>query len=110
MRFVTHIAVPVPLVVIAELMGLPVEDRVQLGHWSDRMMGGEGRSDPDDLAATDAGAAFGEYVAYLSELIEERRQALRRGRSVPAGTRSACWWGPTRAGSWCLATSCNTTS
>jgi cytochrome P450 len=82
--FVTDIAIPVPLVVIAELMGLPVEDRVQLGRWSDRMMGGEGRSDPDDPVAIDAGVAFGEYIAYLSEMIEDRRQALRRGRSVPA--------------------------
>jgi cytochrome P450 family 142 subfamily A polypeptide 1 len=82
--FVTDIAIPVPLVVIAELMGLPVEDRVQLGNWSDRMMGGEGRSDPDDPATVDAGAAFGEYVAYLSDMVEDRRQALRRGRSVPA--------------------------
>lgn len=81
--FVTDIAVPVPLVVIAELMGLPVEDRVQLGHWSDRMMGGEGHSDPNDPAMADAGAAFGEYVAYLSDMVEERRQALRRGGAVP---------------------------
>ena len=41
--FVNEVAIPVPLVVIAELMGLPLEDRVRLGHWSDRMMGGEGR-------------------------------------------------------------------
>ena len=81
--FVSDIAVPVPLVVIAELMGLPTEDRVQLGHWSDRMMGGEGRSDPHDPAMADAGAAFGEYVSYLSEMISQRRQALQHGRTVP---------------------------
>jgi len=81
--FVTDIAIPVPLVVIAELMGLPVQDRVQLGHWSDRMMGGEGRSDPNDPTVVDAGTAFGEYVAYLSDMVEERRQALRQGRAVP---------------------------
>ena len=81
--FVTDIAIPVPLVVIAELMGLPVEDRVQLGRWSDRMMGGEGRRDPDDPAIADAGAAFGEYVAYLSDMIEERRRAHQQGRDLP---------------------------
>jgi cholest-4-en-3-one 26-monooxygenase len=81
--FVTDVAVPVPLVVIAELMGLPVEDRVRLGHWSDRMMGGEGRSDADDPTMADAIAAFGEYVAYLTEMIDERRQAHRRGRALP---------------------------
>jgi cytochrome P450 len=77
--FVTDVAVPVPLVVIAELMGLPVEDRVLLGQWSDRMMAGEGRSDPGDPTLADAGAAFGEYVSYLSEMIEERRRAHQRG-------------------------------
>ncbi len=81
--FVSDIAVPVPLVVIAELMGLPSEDRVLLGHWSDRMMGGEGRSDPDDPMLADAAAAFGEYVAYLTDMVEERRQAHRRGGSLP---------------------------
>ena len=45
--------------------------------------GGEGRTDLDDPAMADAGAAFGEYVAYLSEMVEERRQAHRRGGAVP---------------------------
>jgi cytochrome P450 family 142 subfamily A polypeptide 1 len=80
--FVDDIAVPVPLVVIAELMGLPVEDRVLLGRWSDRMMAGEGRSDPDDPTLADAGAAFGEYVGYLTEMIEERRRIHRRGGAL----------------------------
>ena len=31
----------------------------------------------------DAAAAFGEYVKYLSSMIEERRQAYRRGAPVP---------------------------
>ena len=81
--FVDDIAVPVPLVVIAELMGLPVEDRVQLGHWSDRMMAGEGRSDPDDPYLADAAAAFGEYVGYVASMVEERRLAHRAGTAVP---------------------------
>lgn len=81
--FVTDVAIPVPLVVIAELMGLPTEDRRLLGQWSDRMMAGEGRSDPDDPVLGDAGAAFGEYLSYLSSMVEERRQAIRRGRAVP---------------------------
>jgi cytochrome P450 len=81
--FVTDIAVPIPLVVIAELMGLPIEDREKLGHWSDRMMGGEGRLDPEDPMAIDAGAAFVEYVTYVTTMVEDRREARREGRDTP---------------------------
>jgi cytochrome P450 len=82
--FVSDIAIPLPLVVIAELMGLPVEDRFRLGEWSDRMMGGEGRTDPDDPMITDATAAFTEYVTYVTTMVEERRSARREGREAPA--------------------------
>lgn len=81
--FVTDVAVPVPLVVIAELMGLPVEDRQLLGAWSDRMMGGEGRSEPDDPMLLDASTAFGEYLSYVTGMVEERRRLRRAGRQVP---------------------------
>ncbi len=81
--FMADIAVPIPLVVIAELMGLPVEDRVKLGHWSDRMMGGEGRLDPEDPMAIDAGDAFNEYVSYVTTMVEDRRAARREGRETP---------------------------
>jgi len=81
--FVTDVAVPLPLVVIAELMGLPVEDRDKLGEWSDRMMGGEGRTDPGDPMAIDAGAAFTEYVTYVTSMVEDRRSARREGRATP---------------------------
>jgi cytochrome P450 family 142 subfamily A polypeptide 1 len=81
--FVSDIAIPVPLVVIAELMGLPVEDRVLLGHWSDRMMAAEGRTEPDDPYLLDAAEAFGEYVAYLSDTVAERRKAIQDGKDVP---------------------------
>ena len=69
--------------VIAELMGLPVEDRVRSGDWSDRMMGGEGRSDPDDPMLLDAAVAFNEYVGYVTTMVEERRAARREGRDAP---------------------------
>jgi cytochrome P450 len=81
--FVTDIAIPLPLVVIAELMGLPVEDRFRLGEWSDRMMGGEGRADPDDPMTLDATAAFTEYVTYVSDMVEDRRAARRSGHDTP---------------------------
>lgn len=70
--FVERLAYPLPLVVIAELMGLPVEDRARLGEWSDRMMAASIR-DADDPRLVTAGEAWGEYITYLLPLIEQRR-------------------------------------
>jgi cytochrome P450 family 142 subfamily A polypeptide 1 len=72
--FVEDIARPLPLIVIAELLGLPVEDRQQLGAWSDAMMSGEG-AEGDDPRISRAAEAWAEYVTYLSGVIEDRRRA-----------------------------------
>jgi cytochrome P450 family 142 subfamily A polypeptide 1 len=70
--FVDDIAKPLPLIVIAEMLGLPIEDREHLARWSDTMMAGESASDGDPLQLA-AGEAWGEYVTYLVGLIEDRR-------------------------------------
>jgi cholest-4-en-3-one 26-monooxygenase len=70
--FVNDIAKPLPLIVIAELLGLPVEDRERLAHWSDTMMSGEGAEGDDPLVQA-AGEAWAEYVTYLVGLLEDRR-------------------------------------
>ena len=70
--FVDDIAKPLPLIVIAEMLGLPIEDREQLARWSDTMMAGESAGDGDPLQIA-AGEAWGEYVMYLVSLIEDRR-------------------------------------
>ena len=48
------------------------------------MIGGEGRTDPDDPMSLDAAAAFTEYVGYVTSMVEERRAARRAGREVPS--------------------------
>jgi cytochrome P450 family 142 subfamily A polypeptide 1 len=87
--FVADIAVHVPIVVIAELMGLPVEDRERFWHWSDAMMGGEGVDDPDDPRAIKAAEGFFEYVTYATDIVEDRRARFReakaRGDDAPVG-------------------------
>jgi cholest-4-en-3-one 26-monooxygenase len=75
--FVEDFAIHVPLIVIAELMGLDPEGRQKLYRWSDAMMGGDGHTEPDDPALLAAAEAFGEYVEYLLPIIDERRQAPR---------------------------------
>src|SRR5690606_28659173 len=64
-----------PLIIIAELMGLDPDMRMKLYRWSDDMMAGDGHSDPDDPVAMRAAEAFGEYVGECTRLIEERRSA-----------------------------------
>jgi cytochrome P450 family 142 subfamily A polypeptide 1 len=70
--FVDDIAKPLPLIVIAELLGLPVEDRVRLARWSDTMMSGESAEDGSALQQA-AGEAWGEYITFLVGVLEDRR-------------------------------------
>ncbi len=71
--FVEEFAIHVPLIVIAELMGLDPEQRGRLYKWSDAMMAGDSATDPDDPAFQAAADAFGEYATMCTELIERRR-------------------------------------
>jgi cytochrome P450 family 142 subfamily A polypeptide 1 len=71
--FVEDFAIHVPLIVIAELMGLDPAGRENLYRWSDAMMGGDGHTDPDDPKLHAAAQGFGEYVEYLIPIIEARR-------------------------------------
>jgi cholest-4-en-3-one 26-monooxygenase len=72
--FVEDMAIHVPLIVIAELMGLDPEQRGQLYRWSDAMMAGDGHTDPDDPVLHGAAEAFGEFALMCQTLIEERRE------------------------------------
>jgi cholest-4-en-3-one 26-monooxygenase len=71
--FVEDFAIHVPLIVIAELMGLDPAGRQNLYRWSDAMMGGDGHTDPESPELQAAAVAFGEYVEYLIPIIENRR-------------------------------------
>ncbi|RCG32334.1 cytochrome P450 [Sphaerisporangium album] len=73
--FVTDVAAPLPLYVICELLGAPVEDRDKLFQWSNRMIGAE---DPDYAGApTDGADAAMEVYAYANKLAAERREQPR---------------------------------
>jgi len=71
--FVEDFAIHVPLIVIAELLGLDPETRLQLYGWSDDMMAGDGHTDEASDVMLRAATAFGEYAAVCERLIEERR-------------------------------------
>jgi cytochrome P450 family 142 subfamily A polypeptide 1 len=71
--FVKDIAVPMPIEVIADLIGIPKTDRDKLHHWSDTMIASDGNYD-DIEQMSKAANAFAEYVAYIEDTIEERRK------------------------------------
>ena len=69
--FVTDIAAELPLVVIAELLGVPNEDRHRMFDWSNQMVGNE---DPEYQHTADvAQVASMELYAYASELFAQKR-------------------------------------
>jgi cytochrome P450 family 142 subfamily A polypeptide 1 len=74
--FVDDIAKPLPLIVIAQMLGLPVADRERLAHWSDTMMAAEG-AEADEPRAFAAGQAWSEYITYLVALLADRRARPR---------------------------------
>jgi cytochrome P450 family 142 subfamily A polypeptide 1 len=73
--FVEDVAVPLPLKLIAAMMGIHGGDYDRFHRWSDHMIAGDGARDPAVLAR--AGAAFVEYSAYVKAIIEDRRQQPR---------------------------------
>ncbi len=69
--FVTDVAAELPLMAIAELLGVPTEDRHKLFEWSNRLVG---NSDPEYVgSAEEATAAATELYVYFNQLGEERR-------------------------------------
>jgi cytochrome P450 len=69
--FVVDVAAELPLQAIAELIGVPFEDRHKLFDWSNRMIGSE---DPEYQAAPEeAQLAAMELFAYCHALTEEKK-------------------------------------
>lgn len=68
---VAEIAAPLPLVMIADMLGFAPEDWTRLLEWSDTMLMSQGSTEPD--AITRATTAFVEWDAYVRGCMEQRR-------------------------------------
>lgn len=74
--FVESISVPLPLLLISEMIGIPRRDYEQYHQWSDDLIASQGNMDKPEIMAK-AGQAFLEYGRYVTALIEERRKHPR---------------------------------
>jgi cholest-4-en-3-one 26-monooxygenase len=73
--FVTLCAAELPLIVIAELMGVPIEDRHKVFDWSNRMVGG---NDPEyGVTEEQRFNAAQEMWAYANELAKHKRAQVQ---------------------------------
>ncbi len=77
---VEKFATPLPVIVIAEIMGVPPEDREQFKQWSDAVVANLGAGlfvPPTDDQLRARRPLFDEMGAYFSELAEARRRDPR---------------------------------
>jgi cytochrome P450 len=80
MDLAADFSVPLPMAVIAEMLGIPVEDRPRFVRWNDVLLnmsytipGGEGK----DAAIADFFAVTAEMDAYLAGVLDQRRAEPR---------------------------------
>jgi cytochrome P450 family 142 subfamily A polypeptide 1 len=74
--FVKSISVPLPLWLIAAMIGIREEDYDRFHAWSDTMVAADGNYDKPEVVAR-AGRAYVEYAGYVTEIIEDRRRNPR---------------------------------
>jgi len=72
-EFVTDLAVPVPLRIIADMLGVADGDLEQFRTWSDALvLAGGGHGDEEALAQT--ATLMGDFLGYLGDAVERRRK------------------------------------
>lgn len=77
MDVIADLAVPLPVIVIAEMLGIPVADRERFKLWSDAIVQGT-HSAAAGAASTSLGANwYGEMMAYFQRMIALRQQEPR---------------------------------
>ena len=71
-------AFPLPVLTIAGMLGVPEEDIDRFKRWSDVQVAAMGAQNPGVYAADQAA-----FAVYMQELLQSRRQAIKRREAVP---------------------------
>jgi cytochrome P450 len=77
-------AFPLPVMIIAGLLGVPSADLGRFKHWSDVQVTAMGAEDPSPYAADQAA-----FLAYMREHLRDRRTAIARAAPVPTDLLTA---------------------
>lgn len=68
MDLIADFALPLPITVISEMLGVPVADRAQFHIWSQLIVTGAASAQPEEALA-----ALGAFVEYIKTLLAEKR-------------------------------------
>jgi cytochrome P450 len=77
MDVIRDLAYPLPVTVIAELLGIPTERREDFKQWSDAFVSGDGEATEEAMQA--GIQAAGSMVGYFTQILEERRAHPQNG-------------------------------
>ena len=74
MDIVPDLAAPLPLNIIAEIMGVPVRDRHLIKKWTDDLLSFQGVNKPSEMDLSRAQGSLAEIRVYIRDMVEERRR------------------------------------
>jgi cytochrome P450 len=72
-ELVEGLAYPMPSWVISEMLGIPKGERRRLNAWTEQILKLQGMFRPDKLTAQQGNTAVGDFMGYMRELVEARR-------------------------------------